>query len=126
MTSLAPSSTDVVVRVSGFVKRYKHHLAVDGLDFTVNRGEIYGLIGPDGAGKSTVMKAIAGVLGYEGGSAEVFGIVVDSERAAEQVAMLGRDQRPRAVRSAGQCRDRIARALGGIDFPPRLHRQCKG
>ena len=85
MTSLAPSSTDVVVRVSGFVKRYKHHLAVDGLDFTVNRGEIYGLIGPDGAGKSTVMKAIAGVLGYEGGSAEVFGIVVDSERAAEQV-----------------------------------------
>ena len=44
MTSLAPSSTDVVVRVSGFVKRYKHHLAVDGLDFTVNRGEIYGLI----------------------------------------------------------------------------------
>ena len=85
MTSLAPSSTDVVVRVSGFVKRYKHHLAVDGLDFTVNRGEIYGLIGPDGAGKSTVMKAIAGVLGYEGGCAEVFGIVVDSERAAEQV-----------------------------------------
>ena len=85
MTSLTASSPDLVVRVSGLVKRYKQHLAVKGLDFTVNRGEIYGLIGPDGAGKSSVMKALAGVLQYEGGSAEVFGTVVDSERAAEHV-----------------------------------------
>ena len=85
MMSQPASSADEVVRVSGFVKRYKQHCAVNGLDFTVQRGEIYGLIGPDGAGKSSVLKAIAGVLGYEGGSAEVFGIVVDSERAAEQV-----------------------------------------
>lgn len=85
MTSLTVSSPDLVVRVSGLVKRYKQHLAVDGLDVTVHRGEIYGLIGPDGAGKSSVMKALAGVLQYDGGSAEVFGTVVDSERAAEQV-----------------------------------------
>ena len=81
----ASPSPDVIVRVSGFVKRYKEHIAVDGLDLTINRGEIYGLIGPDGAGKSSLMKAIAGVLAYEGGSAEIFGTVVDSERAAEQV-----------------------------------------
>ena len=85
MTSDPALSSEVVVRVSGFVKRYKQHLAVNGLAFTVNRGEIYGLIGPDGAGKSSVMKAIAGVLQYEGGSAEVFGTVLDSERASEQV-----------------------------------------
>ena len=85
MTSPTASSPDPVVRVSGLVKRYKQHLAVKGLDFTVNRGEIYGLIGPDGSGKSSVMKALAGVLQYEGGSAEVFGTVVDSERAAEHV-----------------------------------------
>jgi len=85
MTSLASWSPDVVVRLSGFVKRYKQHRAVNGLDFTVNRGEIYGLIGPDGAGKSSVMKAIAGVLQYDGGAAEVFGTRLDSERAAEQV-----------------------------------------
>ena len=80
------SSADEVVRVSGFVKRYKQHRAVNGLDFTVHRGEIYGLIGPDGAGKSSVMKAIAGVLGYEEGSVDVFGTLLDSERAAEQEA----------------------------------------
>ena len=85
MTRPAASSPEVVVRVSGFVKRYKQHRAVDRLDLTVQRGEIYGLIGPDGAGKSSVMKAIAGVLRYEEGSAEVFGTLVDSERAAERV-----------------------------------------
>jgi ABC-2 type transport system ATP-binding protein len=85
MTRPAASPPEVVVRVSGFVKRYKQHRAVDRLDLTVQRGEIYGLIGPDGAGKSSVMKAIAGVLRYEEGSAEVFGTLVDSERAAERV-----------------------------------------
>ncbi|MCC6967344.1 MAG: ABC transporter ATP-binding protein [Nitrospira sp.] len=85
MMSPPASSADEVVRVSGFVKRYKQHCAVNGLDFTVQRGEIYGLIGPDGAGKSSVLKTIAGVLGYEEGSVEVFGTLLDSERAAEQV-----------------------------------------
>lgn len=74
-----------IVRVSGFVKRYKKHLAVDGVDLVVCRGEIYGLIGPDGAGKSSLMKAIAGVLSYEAGEVEVFGVKVDSEQAAERV-----------------------------------------
>ncbi|MGA6829342.1 ATP-binding cassette domain-containing protein [Nitrospira sp. NS4] len=80
-----PSHIAPVVRVTGFVKRYKKHIAVDGLDLIVNRGEMYGLIGPDGAGKSSLLKAIAGVLSYEGGTVEVFGVRVDSERAAERV-----------------------------------------
>jgi ABC-2 type transport system ATP-binding protein len=54
-----------IVRVSAFVKRYKKDLAVDGVDLTIQRGEIYGLIGPDGSGKSSLMKAIAGVLTYD-------------------------------------------------------------
>jgi ABC-2 type transport system ATP-binding protein len=74
-----------IVRVSGFVKRYKKHVAAQGLDLEVRCGEIYGLIGPDGSGKSSLMKAIAGVLSYEAGAVEVFGVPVDSERAAEQV-----------------------------------------
>ena len=58
-------------------------MAVNGVDLTITKGEIYGLIGPDGSGKSSVMKAIAGVLTYDSGSVEVFGTFVDSERAAE-------------------------------------------
>lgn len=74
-----------IVRVSGFEKRYKSRIAARGVDLTVKPGEMYGLIGPDGAGKSSLMKAIAGVLSYEGGSVEVLGIAVDSERAAERI-----------------------------------------
>ncbi|HET6678136.1 MAG TPA: ATP-binding cassette domain-containing protein, partial [Nitrospira sp.] len=55
------------------------------VQLTIKQGEIYGLIGPDGSGKSSLMKAIAGVLSYEGGVVEVFGTSVDSEFAAEQV-----------------------------------------
>ncbi|MCA1957644.1 MAG: ATP-binding cassette domain-containing protein, partial [Nitrospira sp.] len=74
-----------VIRVAGLRKRYKKHVAVDGIDLTVSKGEIYGLIGPDGAGKSSLMKAVSGVLTYDEGVVEVFGTTVDSERAAERI-----------------------------------------
>ena len=74
-----------IVQVTGLEKRYNKHVAVNGVDLMITKGEIYGLIGPDGSGKSSVMKAIAGVLTYDGGSVEVFGTLVDSERAAERV-----------------------------------------
>src|SRR5512133_111731 len=83
--AFGPPSPDAIIRVARFVKRYKKHIAVDRVDLSVRKGEIYGLIGPDGAGKSSLMKGVAGVLTYEEGCAEVFGTVVDSEQAAEQV-----------------------------------------
>ncbi|EWS63229.1 putative ABC transporter ATP-binding protein YbhF [Hydrogenophaga sp. T4] len=73
------------VRVQDFVKRYRKQTAVDGASLSIERGEIYGLIGPDGAGKSSLMKAIAGVLSFEGGTLQVFGEKIDSEAAAERV-----------------------------------------
>ena len=83
-TSMTTTST-AVVKVEQLVKRYKKHVAVQDVKLTVKKGEIYGLIGPDGAGKSSLMKAVAGVLAYEGGLVEVFGIPVDSEATAERV-----------------------------------------
>ena len=84
-SALSSQHFDTVVTVSGFVKRYKKQVAVQGVDLEIRKGEIYGLIGPDGAGKSSLMKAIAGVLTYDEGTVEVFGTKVDSERAAERV-----------------------------------------
>ncbi len=76
---------DTVVRVKGFKKQYRKQVAVDGINLEIRRGEIYGLIGPDGAGKSSIMKAVAGVLTFDSGTLEVFDIRVDSERSAERV-----------------------------------------
>ncbi|MDD2658215.1 MAG: ATP-binding cassette domain-containing protein [Methylococcales bacterium] len=78
-------SGQAVIKISGLCKSYKKKLAVDTVALTVKRGEIYGLIGPDGAGKSSLMKTIAGVMSFEQGSLEVFDVNVDSEAAAEKI-----------------------------------------
>jgi ABC-2 type transport system ATP-binding protein len=85
MGEAAPLTPAPAVRVQGFGKRYRTQAAVAGVDLEVRRGELYGLIGPDGAGKSSLMKAVAGVLAFEEGSIEMFGIRIDSEAAAERV-----------------------------------------
>ncbi len=82
---VAEQSSVPVITIRGLTKRYKKQTAVSGVDLTVHRGEIYGLIGADGAGKSSLMKAIAGVLSFEQGYLEVFGININSEAAAERV-----------------------------------------
>ncbi len=85
LTKVPMVDDTIIIRVTEFKKQYRRQVAVNGVDLEVRRGEIYGLIGPDGAGKSSLMKAIAGVLTYDGGTVEVFGTVIDSERAAERV-----------------------------------------
>jgi len=85
MGEAAPLAPAPAVRVQGFGKRYRRQAAVSGVDLEVRRGELYGLIGPDGAGKSSLMKAVAGVLAFEEGAIEVFGTRIDSEAAAERV-----------------------------------------
>ena len=85
MGEAAPLAPAPVIRLQGFGKRYRRQAAVAGVDLEVRRGELYGLIGPDGAGKSSLMKAVAGVLAFEEGAIEVFGTRIDSEAAAERV-----------------------------------------
>ena len=90
MNKAAITQESPIVRVSSFVKRYKKHVAVQGVDLEIQRGEMYGLIGPDGAGKSSLMKAIAGVLSYEGGTVEVFGrLSIPSGRRSRLNPRLG-------------------------------------
>lgn len=89
-TALVTAMNDNAVILRGFGKRYGKAVAVDGVDLDIARGEIFGLIGPDGAGKSSLMKAVAGVLTFDSGSIDVFGTRIDSERAAETIkARLG-------------------------------------
>ena len=67
------SSTDVAIDVRGLKKNYGALEAVRGISFEVQRGEIFGLIGADGAGKTTTFQILAGVMEATGGTAEIFG-----------------------------------------------------
>src|SRR2546427_8604911 len=61
------------VRVVRLAKKYGDTQAVGGIDLDIRRGEIFGLIGPDGAGKTTTFQILAGVMEATSGVAEIFG-----------------------------------------------------
>ena len=63
-----------VVQARGLSKQFGDVRALDGFDLTVEPGQIVGLIGPNGSGKTTALKAILGLLNLNGGELQVFGL----------------------------------------------------
>src|ERR1051325_8167611 len=61
------------ILVKDLHKDYGATHAVNGISFTVNKGEIFGMIGPDGAGKTTTFQILAGVMEATSGVVEIFG-----------------------------------------------------
>jgi len=62
-----------VIKIVNLKKSYGSIMAVDGVRYEVNRGEMFGLVGPDGAGKTTTMRMLVGLLNPDEGNAEVLG-----------------------------------------------------
>lgn len=56
-----------IIELQDLTKSFPGVLAVDHLSFSVRRGEIFGMVGPDGAGKTTTMRMLAGVLAPDSG-----------------------------------------------------------
>jgi len=65
-----------MIEVTNLTKRYRDRLAIDHLNFTVEKGEILGFLGPNGAGKSTTMKILTGFLPPSEGKAKIDGFDV--------------------------------------------------
>ncbi len=84
------SETAPTITVSGLTKRFADVAVVDNLSFTVNAGEIFGLVGPDGAGKTTTLRMLAGVLDADEGSAVVagFDVVSDPEPVKSHISYM--------------------------------------
>lgn len=62
-----------VIEVENLVKRYKELVALDHFNLTIQEGEIFGLLGPNGSGKTTAISAILSLLRYDKGRIRVFG-----------------------------------------------------
>jgi ABC-2 type transport system ATP-binding protein len=76
-------STTAVIRVERLTKRYGELVAVDGVTFDVQPGEVFALLGPNGSGKSTTIRMLCGILEPTSGTGEVLGF--DIFRQSEQI-----------------------------------------
>ncbi len=79
-----------MITLDRLTRRFGDLAAVDGLDFEVERGELFGLVGPDGAGKTTTLRMLAGVLAPSDGDAAIDGVSVarHPERVKHRIAYM--------------------------------------
>ncbi len=63
-----------VIEVENLIKTYDDTNVVDGVSFSVEEGEIYGIVGPNGAGKTTIVESVEGLRRPDGGSISVLGL----------------------------------------------------
>ena len=75
-TPSSTDSTDVIVKVSGLVNRFGSQTVHDGLELEVHRGEILGIVGGSGTGKSVLMRSIVGLRQPDAGHIQVLGVSV--------------------------------------------------
>jgi ABC-2 type transport system ATP-binding protein len=72
----------------GLSRRFGSVLALDGLSFEVEKGELFGLVGPDGAGKTTTIRALAGLIGLDSGEVRVCGSDPSKGHVREKLGLL--------------------------------------
>ena len=77
----------MVLEVKDLTKLYKNGRGVKNISFAVDKGDVVGLLGPNGSGKTTIMKTIMGLVHGEAGNVLIFGTDVeqDVEKALEKV-----------------------------------------
>ena len=76
-----------MIEIKNLSKDFGTLRAVDGISFTVGRGEVLGFLGPNGAGKSTTMKMLTGFLTPSGGTASVCGHDIASDALAAKSSL---------------------------------------
>jgi ABC-type multidrug transport system ATPase subunit len=81
------------ISARGLVRKFGNFTAVNDVSFTVKRGEIFGFLGPNGSGKTTVIKMLTGLLPLSGGEASVEGLNVrtDAEKVRERIGYMSQN-----------------------------------
>lgn len=65
---------NTVLKITNVSKRYKNHLVLNKVNMTINKGDIYGFVGENGSGKTTIIRAITGLIFPFEGEIELFGV----------------------------------------------------
>ncbi|HEY8043837.1 MAG TPA: ABC transporter ATP-binding protein [Streptosporangiaceae bacterium] len=106
-----------VIEVAGLVKSFGRTRALDGLDLTVDAGEVHGFLGPNGSGKTTTIRVLLGLIRAGGGSARLLGGDPWAEATAlhRRLAYVPGDVTLWPNLSGGEVIDLLARLRGGLD-----------
>src|ERR1700724_13792 len=90
MATTPQHATDVAIAAEHLVRRFGSFTAVDDVSFQVQKGEIFGFLGPNGSGKTTVIKMLIGLLPLSEGNAYVEGLNVrtDPEAVRERIGYM--------------------------------------
>ena len=93
MATQPQSPIDAAISAEHLVRRFGNFTAVNDVSFRVEKGEIFGFLGPNGSGKTTVIKMLTGLLPLSGGSAHVEGLDVrtDSEAVRERIGYMSQN-----------------------------------
>ncbi|MCX6955490.1 MAG: ABC transporter ATP-binding protein [Verrucomicrobia bacterium] len=84
-----------MIEVSGLFKRYASFTAVNDLSFTVQPGEVLGLVGPNGAGKTSTLRCLAGIIPASGGEVRIAGHDIRTDPVAAKRALAFFPDEPR-------------------------------
>ncbi|MFI6732444.1 ATP-binding cassette domain-containing protein [Nonomuraea sp. NPDC050451] len=105
------------IAISGLVKAYGPARALDGLDLTVNPGEVHGYLGPNGAGKSTTIRILLGLIRATSGSARLLGgdPWADAVALHRRLAYVPGDVELWPNLTGGEAIDVLGRLRGGLD-----------
>ena len=106
-----------VIDIRDLHKHFGHVRALDGLDLTVEEGEIHGFLGPNGAGKSTTIRVLLGVLRATSGQVRMLGRDpwADAVALHREIAYVPGDVTLWPSLTGGETIDLLARMRGGID-----------
>jgi ABC-2 type transport system ATP-binding protein len=106
------------IQITGLVKTFGHTRALDGLDLSVQRGEVHGFLGPNGAGKTTTIRVLLGLLRAEAGDVRL----LDGDPWRDAVALHRRlayvpgDVTLWPTLTGGEVIDLLGRLGGGLDL----------
>ncbi len=78
-----------ILKTTGLTKKYKRYLAVNGVDMNINRGDIYGFVGENGSGKTTVIRLITGLISPYSGEFSLFSVSNKSKDIGKARSRIG-------------------------------------